>query len=95
MEYQQNLIRYKQLKDNMPDNNLVQVCVGRYEINLNKYIETGQDKYLLIMKAIGNILEQFLDVEFNQRLKRSCTERAKRGSSYTGIYMSQGILQEK
>ena len=48
----------------MPGNNLVQVCVGRYEINLNKYIETGQDKYLLIMKAIGNILEQFLDVEF-------------------------------
>ena len=40
MEYQQNLIRYKQLKDNLPDNNLVQVCVGRYEINLNKYIET-------------------------------------------------------
>ena len=40
----------------MPDNNLVQVCVGRYEINLNKYIETGQDKYLLILKAIGKYI---------------------------------------
>ena len=34
MSYQDNLVRYKQLKDDLPNENLIQVCVTRYEVNL-------------------------------------------------------------
>ena len=73
MEYQERLNRYKQLKDNLPNNNLVQVCVDRYEINLTKYRETSEEKYILILNAIGNILDQFLDIEFSSNVLHSHT----------------------
>ena len=58
------LQRYIQLRDNLSDNNLIRVCVARYEINLIKYELTKNEKYKLIMEAIGKILDTFLDIEF-------------------------------
>ena len=59
------LARYIQLKENLPNNNLVQVCVARYEINMIKYLLNKEHKYLLILNAIEKILDQFLDIEFS------------------------------
>ena len=52
MDYQDNLIIYKQLKDNLPNNNLIQVCVTRYEVNLIMFNLTKENKYEIILKAL-------------------------------------------
>ena len=64
MDYENNLNRYKQLKENLPNNYLIQVCVTRYEVNLIMFNLTKQDKYEIILKALGKILETFLNIEF-------------------------------
>ena len=61
INYQDNLVRYKQLKDSLPNNNLIQVCVTRYEINLIKFNLTKDNKYEIILKAIGKILKTFIN----------------------------------
>ena len=65
MEYQDNLIRYKQLKDSLPNNNLIQVCVTRYEVNLIMFNLTKESKYEIILKALDKIIETFLNIEFH------------------------------
>ena len=64
MDYQNNLIRYKELKDSLPNNNLIQVCVTRYEVNLLMFNLTQDSKYEIILKALGKILETFLKKEY-------------------------------
>ena len=64
MEYQNNLDRYKQLKANLSNNYLIQVCVDRYEVNLIMFNLTKQNKYEIILKALGKIIETFLNIEF-------------------------------
>ena len=65
MQYQDSLDRYNQLSDNFPDDILLQICVSHYEINLIEYRSTKEEKYVLILNAICNILEHFLDIEFS------------------------------
>ena len=64
MNYQDNLVRYKQLKDNLPNENLIQVCVTRYEKNLIDFNSTQDSKYETILKAIGKILETYMNINF-------------------------------
>ena len=64
MDYQNNLNRYKQLKANLPTNKLIQVCVDRYEVNLIMFNLTKEVKYEIILKALGKIIETFLNIEF-------------------------------
>ena len=65
MEYQDNLVRYIQLKDSLPNNRLIQVCVTRYEINLIMFNLTKENKYEIILKALGKIIETFMNIEFH------------------------------
>ena len=65
MDYQDNLIRYKQLKDSLPTNNLIQVCVTRYEVNLIMFNLTKENKYEIILKALDKIIETFLKKEYS------------------------------
>ena len=64
MNYQDNLVRYKQLKDNLPNNILIQECVTRYEENLIMFNSTQESKYEIILKAIGKIIETFMNINF-------------------------------
>ena len=64
MNYQNNLVRYKQLKDNLPNENLIQVCVTRYEVNLLMFNLTQDSKYEIILKALGKILETYMNINF-------------------------------
>ena len=64
MSYQDNLVRYKQLKDDLPNEILIQVCVTRYEVNLIMFNLTQESKYETILKAIGKILETFMGINF-------------------------------
>jgi hypothetical protein len=64
MNYQDNLVRYKQLKDNLPNENLIQVCVTRYEVNLLMFNLTQDSKYDIILKALDKILETFMNINF-------------------------------
>jgi hypothetical protein len=65
MEYQDNLIRYNQLKDSLPNNRLIQVCVTRYEVNLIMFNLTKENKYEIILKALGKIIETFINIEIH------------------------------
>ena len=68
MSYDSNLIRFKELKYSLPDNKLIQVCVDRYEVNLIMFKLTEQNKYEVILNALGKILDTFMNINFRSRL---------------------------
>ena len=68
MSYDSNLIRYKELKNSLPDNKLIQVCVDRYEVNLIMFKLTEDSKYEIILNAIGKILDTFMNINFRSKL---------------------------
>ena len=61
------LTRYRQMKEEFPTETLVQVCVARYEINTIKYALTNDPKYLGILTILGNLLDQFMELEIKRR----------------------------
>ena len=61
------LTRYRQMKEEFPDDNLVQVCVAKYEIYTIKYALTNDPKYLQTLEIYEKLLDCFMNIEIKRR----------------------------
>jgi len=56
---------YKQLLSSIPTDSdayqLINVCVTRYEVNVNNYFTTRNEHYKTVALALANILNQFIE----------------------------------
>jgi hypothetical protein len=61
MEYIYNLAKYDQLKDSYPNNALLKICIDKYELYLQYYMNTGKYIYKLDMDVISAIIRSYLN----------------------------------
>lgn len=55
-KYRYNLLNYKIAKEIFKNNELYNLCILRYELNLLKFTETHEDKYKIILDSLDGIL---------------------------------------
>ena len=61
------LSRYKQMRDEFPEEELLKECIARYEINIIKYDISNDSKYLAILNVLGNLMDQFYEIALKRR----------------------------
>jgi hypothetical protein len=61
------LARYKQMRDEFPAENFLNVCIARYEINMIKYDINNGSKYLAILNMLENLMDQFYELALKRR----------------------------
>jgi hypothetical protein len=62
------LARYKQMRDEFPAEELLKVCIARYEINMIQYEITNDPARLAVINALGKLMDKFYEVEYNKHI---------------------------